>query len=128
MTTEDELEQAEGQFFDALLRSDAAELAKLLDPEFLLIDVITGSEIPGHVLVDVVRSGQLVFDSIERVDRRVRLYPYVSIVTGQTRIRGRVDRDAFETHSRYTHVYVPAAGGWRLVSAQGTPIASVSTI
>jgi ketosteroid isomerase-like protein len=128
MTREDELEQAEGQFFDALLRSDAAELAKLLDPEFLLIDVITGSEIPGHVLVDVVSSGQLVFDSIERVDRRVRHYPYVSIVTGQTRIRGRVDRDAFETHSRYTHVYVPAAGAWRLVSAQGTPIASVSTL
>jgi hypothetical protein len=32
MTREDELEQAEGQFFDALLRSDAAELAKLLIP------------------------------------------------------------------------------------------------
>jgi hypothetical protein len=55
---------------------------------------------------------------------RVRLYPCVSIVTGQTRMRGHVDRDTFETHSRYTHVYVPAAGGWRLVSAQGTRIAS----
>jgi ketosteroid isomerase-like protein len=124
MTREDELEQAEDQFFDALLRSDAAALAGLLDPEFLLIDVITGSEIPGHVLVEVLSSGQLVFDSIERVDRRLRLYSCVSIVTGQTRIRGHVDRDAFETHSRYTHVYVPAAGSWRLVSAQGTPIAS----
>jgi hypothetical protein len=124
MTREDELEQAEDQFFDALLRSDGAELARLLGPEFLLIDVITGSEIPGNVLVDVVSSGQLVFDSVERVDRRVRLYACVSIVTGQTRMRGHVDRDTFETHSRYTHVYVPAGGGWRLVSAQGTPIAS----
>jgi hypothetical protein len=27
-------------------------------------------------------------------------------------------------HSRYTHVYVQAGGGWRLASAQGTPIAA----
>ena len=74
MTPADAVLASEDRFFQALLRGDGAALQAVLAPDFLLIDVMTGSEIPGTVLQDLVGSGQLRFESVERVDARVRLY------------------------------------------------------
>jgi ketosteroid isomerase-like protein len=124
MTKRDGVSAAEGRFFDALLRGDGDALRALLTPDFVLIDVMTGSEIPGTVLVDLVGSRQLVFQAVERIDSRVRTYGSAAVVTGQTRMRGRYQDQSSSAHSRYTHVYVGADSGWRLASAQGTPIAA----
>jgi hypothetical protein len=124
MTNPDGVLAAEDRFFGALLDGNGEALRAVLTPDFVLIDVMTGSEIPGSVLVDLVGGGQLVFDTVERMDSRVRAYGAgVGVVTGQTRMRGRYQDQAFGAHSRYTHVYVDQDSGWRLASAQGTPIA-----
>lgn len=115
---------AEDRFFGALLRGDGDALRALLTPDFVLVDVMTGSEIPGSVLADLVGGRQLVFEVVDRIDARVRTYGSAAVVTGQTRMRGRYQDQSFSAHSRYTHVYVREDGGWRLASAQGTPIAS----
>jgi hypothetical protein len=122
MSPETEVKMAEGQFFDALLQGSREQLEGVLGPDFVLIDVMTGSEIPGALVVDLVGSGQLVFDSIERLEARVRRYDDTAVVTGATRMRGRYGEQGFGAHSRYTHVYVKGPDRWRLVSAQGTPI------
>jgi hypothetical protein len=127
MGSQDEVLTAEDGFFQALLRGDPVSLTGVLTPDFLLIDVLTGSEIPGPVLVDLVGSRQLRFESVDRIDARVRLYSGAAVVTGQTRMQGRYGDQRFEAHSRYTHVYVHAPGGWRLASAQGTPISAAAT-
>jgi ketosteroid isomerase-like protein len=114
--------EAENQFFGALLRSDPKALSAVLAADFLLVDVMTGSEIPREILVDAVGSHQLVFESIERADGRVRQYARTAIVVGETRMRGRYGEQSFSAHSRYTHVYIKS-DGWRLVTAQGTSIA-----
>ena len=116
----------EDRFFQALLQSDGAALRRVLTPDFLLIDVMTGSEIPALLLVDLVGSGQLRFESMERLDARVRLYGTAAVVTGQTRMQGRFGEQPFGAHSRYTHVYVRVEGTWQLASAQGTPIAAAT--
>jgi ketosteroid isomerase-like protein len=123
MTGPKEISTAENRFFAALSEADAPALDALLTPDFLLVDVLSGSEIPGPVLRDLVGGGQLVFESIERVDSRIRLYGTAAVVTGQTRMRGRYQDQSWSAHSRYTHVYIRDDGGWRLASAQGTPIA-----
>lgn len=115
---------AEDAFFGALLSGDRAALQAVLMPDFLLIDVMSGSEIPAGILIEVVGSRQLRFESIDRIDSRVREYGDTAVVTGQTRMRGGYGDQAFEAHSRYTHVYVRREGAWRLASAQGTPIAA----
>jgi hypothetical protein len=124
MASQDEVLAAEDGFFQALLQADPVSLTGVLTPDFLLIDVMTGSEIPGPVLVDLVGSRQLRFDSVNRIDARVRLYNATAVVTGQTRMQGRYGEQRFEAHSRYTHVYVQGPAGWQLASAQGTPISS----
>ena len=124
MSAEADVRTAETTFFDALLRGSREQLEGVLGPDFILIDVMTGSEIPRAVLVDFVGSGRLVFDSIERLGAQVRLYPGMAVVTGATRMRGHYGERDFGAHSRYTHVYEQASHRWRLVAAQGTPIQS----
>jgi hypothetical protein len=126
MGSQDEVLAAEDGFFQALLCGDPGGLLVVLTPDFLLIDVMTGSEIPGPVLVDLVGSRQLRFESVDRIDARVRLYAGAAVVTGQTRMQGFYGEQRFEAHSRYTHVYVQRPGGWQLASAQGTPISAVA--
>jgi ketosteroid isomerase-like protein len=124
MTARDDVSTAEDRFFTALLQADGEALDALLTPDFVLVDVMTGSEIPGSVLRELVAGRQLVFESIERIDSRVRVYASAgAVVTGQTRMRGRYEQQSWSAHSRYTHVYIRDDDGWHLASAQGTAIA-----
>ena len=124
MTTQQEVSSAEDRFFTALLEADGGALDAVLTTDFVLIDVMTGSEITGPALREVVTGRQLVFESVERIDSRVRVYGSSAIVTGQTRMSGRYLQQTWSAHSRYTHVYIRGGDGWRLASAQGTPIAA----
>jgi ketosteroid isomerase-like protein len=111
------------RFFDTLLAADAQGLADLLSNDFVLIDVMQGGEIPGPALVEALRSRQITFEGIDVVESRERRHGDLSIVTGQTWMRGRAGDQAWAVRSRYTHVYVRQHERWRLVSAQGTQIA-----
>ena len=55
-------------------------------------------------------------------EQRVRRYQATIVITGRTRMKGRLGDAPFSASSRYTHVYVEQQGEWRLVAAQGTPI------
>ena len=124
MNAEAESLAAEDRFFDALLEGDTEVLDQVLADDFILIDVMTGSEIPKPSLLAVIGAGQLRFDIIERAGHLVRIYQTTAVITGRTRIKGKFANASFATSSRYTHVYVEQPGGWRLVAAQGTPIAA----
>lgn len=113
---------AERRFFAGLLDSNVETLDRVLADNFMLIDVMGGSEIPKAVLLDAIRSGQLKFDTIEHLDSRVRFYASAAVVTGSTQMTGRFGAMPFTAHSRYTHVFVEQQSEWRLVAAQGTQI------
>ena len=55
--------QAEDRFFGGLLAVDRAALEQVLAPDFLLVDVMTGSEIPRDFLVDAVLLSKAVIDA-----------------------------------------------------------------
>lgn len=119
---------AEERFFAALHDGDREALESVVAGECVFIDVLTGSEVPRGEFVDLVGSGRLVFESIERLGSRVRWYGGTAIVTGQTRMSGRFDRQMFLVRSRYTHVYAEVGDGFRLVNAQGTPVPAAAAI
>ena len=114
--------QAEQQFFDSLIPADVQRLDSILGEDFLLIDVMTGSEITKSALLAVLGSGQLKFETIDPLEQRIRTYGETAVVTGRTQMSGRFQENPFTASSRYTHVYVKAQPQWRLVSAQGTQI------
>jgi ketosteroid isomerase-like protein len=115
---------SDDRFFAALLAADSKMLGALLAEDFVIIDVMAGSEVPRDAFLGAVQGGQLVFESIEPAERRVRRRPGTAIVTGRTLMKGRFGETPFTARSRYTHVFVEQAGAWRLVAAQGTQIAA----
>ncbi|HSB27152.1 MAG TPA: nuclear transport factor 2 family protein [Pyrinomonadaceae bacterium] len=122
MPTEDlEVLSVERKFFGALTLNPKS-LDQLLADDCLMIDVLSGSEVPKSALLDVLKAGDLRFEHVEPRDSRVRIYGDTAIVTGSTRMRGRFHNDQFAVSSRYTHVYVKTLDEWQMVSAQGTQI------
>jgi ketosteroid isomerase-like protein len=113
---------ADDAFFRALVAADGAALDALLADDFAIIDVMRGAEADKAAFVAVVGGGQVVFDSIEPADRRVRLYDRTAVITGRTSMSGSFAGAPFSAASRYTHVFVDHGGEWRLVAAQGTQI------
>ena len=111
------------QFFGALVAGSLETLDELLADDFVLIDVLSGSEISRAALLATAGSGQIRFEGIQPLEARVRRYGATAVITGRTRMKGKFEGSPFETSSRYTHVYVEQHGRWRLVSAQGTQIA-----
>ena len=122
MSIDADVLKAERAFFDALLGADLPALRRLLAEDFLLIDLLGGSQLPRAALLDAIASGTLRFDSIESADPLVRLYRPTAVVTGRSRMAGRFGTTTFDAASRYTHVYSEQDGRWRLVAAQGTQI------
>jgi len=123
---EAEVYYAERKFFSALSEGQYKALDELLADDFLLIDVFSGAEFTKSALLAAVRSGELKFEEINRLDWWVRFYTGTAVATGSTQMLGRFGEDPFEVSSRYTHIYAKLEDQWRLVSAQGTPITSAS--
>jgi ketosteroid isomerase-like protein len=113
----------EDAFFGALVRGDVETLRRVLADEFVLVDVMRGAEVGRSDMLDAVHARRVGFTALDVVARRVRRYGETSIVVGRTEMRGESDGQPFAVASRYTHVLVwSSTDGWRLVSAQGTPI------
>lgn len=112
----------EEHFFNSLIGGDVGALDRILGDDFLLIDVMTGSEAKKSDLLAILKSGQLKFDTIKPVESQVRLYGITAVITGRTQMNGRFGETPFTASSRYTHVFVKEQTQWRLVSAQRTQI------
>jgi len=115
---------ADRRFFAALVAADVPTLEQLIADDFVIVDVFSGSEAARPDLLGGLASGVLRFTQVEPEAARVRRYGTTAVITGSTRMGGTFNGSPFQVHSRYTHVY--SAGPdetWRLVSAQGTPIA-----
>jgi len=115
---------AEQQFFSSLIGGDVGALDRILRDDFLLIDVVTGSEVKKPDLLAVLGSGHLKFKAIQPVESQVRLYGITAVITGRTEMSGRFGETPFTASSRYTHVFIREHSQWRLVTAQGTEIRS----
>jgi ketosteroid isomerase-like protein len=113
---------ADDAFFAALVAADGTALDALLADDFAIIDVMRGAEADKAAFVAVLGDGQVVFDSIEPADRRVRVYAGTAVITGRTSMSGSFAGAPFSAASRYTHVFVDQDDRWRLVAAQGTQI------
>lgn len=125
MKDEQSVIAADTRFFDALMQADGAVLDQLLVEDFILVDVLSGGVIEKAVLVPLVASRRLTFETItpDPAALRVRFYGATAVIVGRTRMSGRYEDTPWSASSRYTHVYVEDQGTWRLASAQGTPIA-----
>jgi hypothetical protein len=113
----------ERAFFSALLSGNIEALDSILADDFLMIDLLAGSEITKPMLLAAVGSSQVKFEAIDPVESKTRIYSCdTAVVVGRTEMRFRAGESVFSFSSRYTHVFVLQDGSWQLASAQGTQI------
>jgi ketosteroid isomerase-like protein len=113
----------ERAFFSALLSRNIDSLDAILTDDFVMVDLMAGSEITKPMLLAAVGSSQVKFEAIDPVESKVRIYSSdTAIVVGRTEMRYRAGESSFSFSSRYTHVFVLQDGSWQLASAQGTQI------
>lgn len=112
-------------FFEALLAADRDSLDRLLAEDFLIVDVLAGQVAHRDDLLGAMSAGALRFADVTRypAERTVRHRDSFAVVVGRTRMVIQHPGGEVTVSSRYTHVFVRDGGGWRLMSAQGTPIA-----
>jgi ketosteroid isomerase-like protein len=123
MTTEEPL-VTEDAFFEALVKADAGLLGSILAEDFRIVDIMRGDVTGRADFLAAVSAQAVTFHRIDPADRQVRRYGATAVVIGRTQMSGASADAEFTVASRYTHVFVDAgAAGWKLVSAQGTPIA-----
>ncbi len=113
---------ADRLFFSSLLDANLETLNQLLSNEFILIDILSGSEINKTSLLSVLKSGQVKFDAIELIESHMRIYPATALITGHTKMSGQFGETPFNINSRYTHVFIEQDDQWNMVAAQGTQI------
>jgi len=116
----------EESLFNALLTADHDSLGIILTDDFLIVDVMSGQVARREELLDIISSGKLQFADVKQYteERSVRHRNTVAVVVGRTRMVMRYHEDQMTAKSRYTHVYTRENGRWRLMSAQGTPVAA----
>ena len=123
MKPQDAVKEAEGRFFSALVTGDATSLGAVLTDDFVLISVMDAQKISRQELMDAIAGKVLKFSTIDPVgDPSVRIYGASAVTVGDTTMRGQFNGQEWETRSRYTHVFVQQNGGWKMASAQGTPL------
>ena len=93
-------ELTEKEFFEALVIADHGTLDDLLADDFVLIDVMTGSQVSKAQLLRVVADRTLRFEKINRMNFRVRFYGIAPMIKGQTELSGTYNGDRFEANRR----------------------------
>jgi ketosteroid isomerase-like protein len=117
-------EQAEDEYFGALVAGDADRIDNLLTDDFVIVDINSGAVADRAAFIAAIRDGLLVFERVHLVERLTRRHSDTTMIVGRTEMSGSFGQAPFAAASRYTHVLLrdEADGRWRLATAQGTRI------
>ena len=117
----EELLAIERRYDAALLSADMPALEGILSQRFFLNDFMGGVVVRSGLL-RYLGAGELKFHAIEPHDLSAQHHGDTGLVTGWTEMKAELQGAGSEVKSRFLHVYVKEAGGWRMFAAQGTVI------
>jgi ketosteroid isomerase-like protein len=105
----------------ALLKKDTAAFGGIFADDAVLITPDGTPQTKSQLLADV-KSGDLVIESSEMSDTKVRAFGDAAVVTYITNDKGKYKGQDITGRYRWTDVFVRSAGTWKIVAGQGTPI------
>lgn len=117
-----EIERLEEAWREAMLRTDATTVSKMLAEDYMGISPIGTLQSKEQMLASL-RSGSMRFKVLDFSDRKVRLYGATAVVTSRAEVQGVSPDGALSGSYRYTHVWVRnAQGTWKIVSFEASRI------
>ena len=105
----------------ALLKKDIAAFGRIFADDAVVITPDGSPQTKAQLLADV-KSGDLVVESSEISDMKVRAYGDTAVVTYVTTDKGKFKGQDISGRYRWTDVFVRRAGTWQIVAGHGTPI------
>jgi len=108
------LTSLETKWNDAYKRGDAAGMAFLLADDFI-ITVEDGATFSKMGYLAHTADSELRVQISDMTDLRVRVHGNVAIVTGAYHEKGTSKGKAYESHDRFTDVWMKTNGGWQVI-------------
>lgn len=117
-----EIDQLELAWRDAVMKSDAAAMDKLLADDYMAI-LADGTLQSKEDTLTRLRSGATHYTEIKVFDRRLRFYGTTALVTCRADVTGTAGSTAISGSFRHTRVYVrDKQGAWKIVSFEASRI------
>lgn len=105
----------------AVVKLDAAALERILADDYMYTDT-DGSISNKMQEIQLIKSGDITFESGISDDVKVRVYGNTATVTGRWTSKGKYKSWTFDEKDRYTTFYVKRNGRWQLVSEMAVQI------
>ena len=120
-SVEQTLMKIERDALAALLKKDIAAFGRVFADDAVVITPDGSPQTKAQLLADV-KSGDLVVESSEISDMKVRAYGDTAVVTYVTTDKGKFKGQDISGRYRWTDVFVRRGGTWQIVAGHGTPI------
>lgn len=107
--------------FAAMVAADLPRLSEMLD-DSLTYHHSNGSVETKAQFLDAIRNGVLRYHTLEVIERRVRRFGEVAIITGVVRLQATNRGETLDVKLRFTDTYARRDARYRLVSWQSTRV------
>jgi uncharacterized protein (TIGR02246 family) len=118
---EQTLTKIEHDILAALLKKDASGFAQHFADDAVLVTPDGTPQTKAQIIADV-KSGDLVVESSQISDLKVRVFGDAAVVTYITTDKGKYKGTDIGGRYRWTDVFARQGGAWKIVAGQGTPI------
>ena len=119
--TEATLMKMERDAAAALIKKDSAGFASIFADDAAFVGPDGALQTKAQLLADV-KSGDLVIESTDIADFKVRVFGDSAVVTYTTNDKGKYKGRDITGRYRWTDTFVRRNGKWQIVAGQGTPI------
>lgn len=111
----------ERQRFDAQVKQDYDVLDRVLAND-LVYAHSNGKFDTKESYIQSIRDGKSIYDSIDILEQKVRIYGNTAIINGKILIKATNNGETINTNLRYTDVYVRKGKQWQLVTWQSLKV------
>jgi uncharacterized protein DUF4440 len=119
--TEQALQQAEKERFEAMVKADVGALDRLVGPELIYTHTNAQVQDKGAFIGDI-RTKAIRYLSIEPSDLHVTLFGTTAVVTGAAALHVMENGNDLTIKVRYTNVQINRHGEWQMVAWQATKV------
>jgi ketosteroid isomerase-like protein len=120
-SVEQTLMKIERDALAAVLKKDIPAFGRIFADDAVVITPDGSTQTKAQLLADL-KSGDLVIESSEISDLKVRAYGDTAVVTYLTTDKGKYKGNDISGRYRWTDVFVRRGGTWQIVAGHGTPI------
>ena len=121
---EKQIFECEERLRQAMLSSDVAVLDELLDPDLLFTNHL-GQVLTKQDDLAAHRTGIVKVDRLDPSEQQHRLVGGVAVVSVRMQVSGHYAGAASQGDFRFTRVWAPLSGRWRVVAAHSTIVTGV---